>query len=253
MVKIVVFDSGLGSLSVIKPIQKQIKCNIIYFADTKNFPYGKKSVKEIRNITSQTISILLKSFKPELIIVGSNTLSLTLNSRAKNILPVLPPLNEAKRITKSKSIAILATESIVKSNLLDDYIRNFKTNNIKIIKVNASRLVELVEYGKFYSNPELCRNIIKKTLSPIFIKNNVDVVTLSSTHLPFLLGFFKNIFPDITFLDPSELLAKKLKQKYFNSTKRNSLQIFTSGSIISLQKKLRHLGIKNKISKLTIE
>ena len=253
MVKIVVFDSGLGSLSVIKQIQKQIKCNIIYFADSKNFPYGKKSIKEIRNITSQTISILLKSFKPELIIVGSNTLSLTLNSRAKNILPVLPPLNEAKRITKSKSIAILATESIVKSNLLDDYIRNFKTNNIKIIKVNASRLVELVEYGKFYSNPELCRNIIKKTLSPIFIKNNVDVVTLSSTHLPFLLGFFKNIFPDITFLDPSELLAKKLKQKYFNSTKRNSLQIFTSGSIISLQKKLRHLGIKNKISRLTIE
>lgn len=253
MVRIVVFDSGLGSLSIIKPIQKQIKCNIIYFADTKNFPYGKKSIKEIRNITSQTISILLKSFKPELIIVGSNTLSLTLNSRAKNILPILPPLNEAKRITKSKSIAILATESIVKSNLLDDYIRNFKTNDIKIIKVNSSQLVELVEYGKFYSNPELCRNTIKKTLSPIFIKNNVDVVTLSSTHLPFLLGFFKNIFPDITFLDPSELLAKKLKQKYFNSAKRNSLQIFTSGSIISLQKKLRHLGIKNKISKLTIE
>jgi len=253
MVKIVVFDSGLGSLSIIKPIQKQIKCNIIYFADTKNFPYGKKSIKEIRNITSQTISILLKSFKPELIIVGSNTLSLTLNSRAKNILPILPPLNEAKRITKSKSIAILATESIVKSNLLDDYIRNFKTNDIKIIKVNSSQLVELVEYGKFYSNPELCRNTIKKTLSPIFIKNNVDVVTLSSTHLPFLLGFFKNIFPDITFLDPSELLAKKLKQKYFNSVKRNSLQIFTSGSIILLQKKLRHLGIKNKISKLTIE
>ena len=253
MVKIVVFDSGLGSLSIIKPIQKQIKCNIIYFADTKNFPYGKKSIKEIRNITSQTISILLKSFKPELIVVGSNTLSLTLNSRAKNILPVLPPLNEAKRITKSKSIAILATESIVKSNLLDNYKKNFNINNIKIIKVNASQLVKLVEYGKFYSNPELCRNIIKKTLSPIFIKNNVDVVTLSSTHLPFLLGFFKNIFPDITFLDPSELLAKKLKQKYFNSTKRNSLQIFTSGSIISLQKKLRHLGIKNKISKLTIE
>ncbi len=253
MVKIVVFDSGLGSLSVIKQIQKQIKCNIIYFADSKNFPYGKKSIKEIRNITTQTISILLKSFKPELIVVGSNTLSLTLNSRAKNILPILPPFNEAKRITKSKSIAILATESIVKSNLLDDYIRNFKTNNIKIIKVNASRLVELVEYGKFYSNPELCRNIIKKTLSPIFIKNNVDVVTLSSTHLPFLLEFFKNIFPDITFIDPSELLAKKLKQKYFNSTKRNSLQIFTSGSIISLQKKLRHLGIKNKISRLTIE
>ena len=61
MVRIVVFDSGLGSLSVIKQIQKQMKCNTIYFADSKNFPYGKKSIKEIRNITSQTITTLQNS------------------------------------------------------------------------------------------------------------------------------------------------------------------------------------------------
>ena len=254
MVRIVVFDSGLGSLSIIKPIQKQFKCNIIYFADSKNFPYGKKSVKKIKNITSETISILQNLFKPELIVVGSNTLSLTLDSCPKNILPVLPPINDAKRITKSKSIAILTTESIVKSNLLDIYIKKFKTNNIKIIKINVSSLVELVEYSKFYSDPVLCKDVIKKTLSSKFFENNVDVATLSSTHLPFLLEFFKNIFPDITFLDPSESLARKLKQKYSDDVKkRNSLQIFTSGSIILLQKKLRYLGIKNKISKLIIE
>ena len=254
MVRIVVFDSGLGSLSVIKPIQKQFKCNIIYFADLKNFPYGKKTIKEIRNITSRTISILQKIFKPELIIVGSNTLSLTLDLYQKNILPILPPLNEAKRITKSKSIAILATESIVKSNLLDNYVKLFKTNNIKIIKINVSSLVELVENGKFYSNPELCKDIIKKTLNSKFIHNNVDVATLSSTHLPFLLKFLEDIFPHVKFLDPSESLAKKLKQKYLgHNKKRNSLQIFTSGNIKPLEKKLRHMGIKNKISKLTIE
>jgi len=253
MVRIVVFDSGLGSLSVIKPIQKQFKCTIIYFADLKNFPYGKKTIKEIRNITSRTISILQKSFEPELIVVGSNTLSLTLDSWPKNILPILPPLNEAKKITKSKSIAILATESIVKSNLLDIYIKKFKTNNIKIIKINISQLVELVEYGKFYSDPELCKDIIKNTLNSKFFKNNVDVATLSSTHLPFLLEFLEDIFPHVFFLDPSKLVAKKLKQKYFDhNNKRNSLQIFTSGNIKLLEKKLRHIGIKNKISKLTI-
>jgi len=89
MVRIVVFDSGLGSLSVIKAIQKQFKCTIIYFADLKNFPYGKKTIKEIRNITSRTILILQKTFEPELIVVGSNTLSFTLDSCPKNILPVL--------------------------------------------------------------------------------------------------------------------------------------------------------------------
>ncbi len=254
MVRIVVFDSGLGSLSVIKPIQKQIKCNIIYFADSKNFPYGKKPIKEIKNITLQTITALQNLFEPKLTVVGSNTLSLTLDSHSKNIIGILPPLNEAKRITKSKSIAILATESIIKSKLLGNYIKNFKINNVKIIRVNASPLVELVESGRFYSNPKLCRDVIKKTLSPIFITNNVDVATLSSTHLPFLLEFFKNIFPDMAFLDPSESLARKLKKKYSNdAAKRNSLQIFTSGHIHTLERKLRHIGIKNKVSKLTIE
>lgn len=254
MIKIVVFDSGLGSLSVIKQIQKEMKCSIIYYADSKNFPYGKKSIKEIREITLRTISSLQKLFNPDLIVVGSNTLSFTINSHYKNIFTILPPLNEVKKITKSKSIAILTTESIVKSKLLDNYISNFKMKDIKIIKVNTSSLVELVERGSFYSNPNLCVDRINKVLGTLFIKNNIDVVTLSSTHLPFLKELFQNVFPNITFLDPSESLAKKLKQKYFyKSNKRNSLHVFTSGSMYSLQKKLEHLGIKNKITKLIIK
>ncbi len=229
MVRIAVFDSGLGSLSVIKPIQKQIKCDVIYFADSKNFPYGKKSIKEIKKITLQTISTLQNLFKPDLIIVGSNTLSLTLNSHTKNIFTILPPLSEAKKITKSKCIAILVTEAIVKSKLLDNYVDSFKINDIKILKINASPLVELVESGKFYSDPKFCKVIIKKTLYSKFIQNNVDVVTLSSTHLPFLLKFLKDIFPHVTFLDPSTLLTKKLREKYSNSNKRNSF-----GEIIPL-------------------
>ena len=253
MVKIVIFDSGLGSLSVIKSIQKQFKCNIIYFADSKNFPYGRKSIKEIKNITLETISNLQTLFKPELIIVGSNTLSFTLDSHPKNIFTVLPPLTEAIRTTKSKSIAILATESIVKSKLLDDYIEKFDTNNIKIIKINASELIELVESGNFYINPEFCIKVIKKTLCSTLITNNVDVITLSSTHLPFLLEFFEKIFPTITFLDPSKLLAKNLKKIYFDhNIQRNSLQIFTSGDVKSFKNKLSHLKIKNKISYLQL-
>ena len=49
--KIVIFDSGLGSLSIIQPIQRIRKSNIVYFADKKNFPYGKKSVIELKKIT----------------------------------------------------------------------------------------------------------------------------------------------------------------------------------------------------------
>ena len=253
MVRIAVFDSGLGSLSVIKPIQKQIKCDIIYFADSKNFPYGKKSIKEIKNITLQTISELQNLFTPELIIVGSNTLSLTLDSHTKNTLLILPPLIEAKKITKLNSIAILATKSIVKSNLLDEYIKKFEMDDTRITQINASPLVDLVEHGTFYSDPNLCKDLIRKLLISKLSKNSIDVVILSSTHLPFLLKFFKEIFPEVCFIDPSHLVAKKIKKKYFiHNKKKNSLQIFTSGDIAVLEKKLKNLGIKNKISNLKL-
>lgn len=61
MGKIVVFDSGLGSLSIIKAIQKTIKSDIVYFADQKSFPYGKKSVRELDKIITKTIYNLKKN------------------------------------------------------------------------------------------------------------------------------------------------------------------------------------------------
>ena len=79
MPKIVVFDSGLGSLSVIKSIQKKINAKIIYFADQDNYPYGTKSVPQLEKIIKSTISKLQEKFEPDIIIVGSNTPSLLLD------------------------------------------------------------------------------------------------------------------------------------------------------------------------------
>ena len=194
MTRIAVFDSGLGSLSIIKSLQKQMKSNIIYFADSKNFPYGKKSITEIKNITTQTIKLLETSFKIDCIIVASNTLSFTLDKNRKNIFYVLPPLKEAKNISKCNNIAILATKSIVDSNLLDNYIKNQSVTNCNILKINASPLVNLVESGKFYSDKEFCRKIIKKILAKSFYQHNIDVVTLSSTHLAFIIDYLKKFF-----------------------------------------------------------
>ena len=58
------FDSGFGSLSIIKPIQRAIKSEIIYFADQKNFPYGKKSKLELTKIITKTVNLLEEKFEP---------------------------------------------------------------------------------------------------------------------------------------------------------------------------------------------
>jgi len=253
MLKIVVFDSGLGSLSIVRALQKTLKSQIYYFADQKNFPYGKKSKQNLRKIIHQTIYCLNQKFKPDWIIVGSNTPTLLLKITNKSkIIGVLPPLKNAVKKTRTKTIAILATQSVVNSKELSFYVKKSKIpKDITIKKINISPLVEIVESGLFLTNKKKSKKIIKKILKNPFDKYDIDVATLSSTHLPFLLSLFKEEFPPVTFLDPSIDLAKGIKKNNRKISTRNSLEIYSSGDILQFQKLLIKLGIKNRVSFLS--
>ncbi len=251
MGKIAVFDSGLGSLSIIKPIQKKIKSEIVYFADQENFPYGTKSSTKLKKIIKSTIKKLEEKFEPHLIVVASNTPSLLLNlERQSKILGVYPPLKDAVKNTTTNTIAILATRSVVESKELQNYIKKEIPSKVRVIKINASPLVDLVESGKFISEKEFCKEKIRIILK-IIQKEKVDVVTLSSTHLPFLLPMLRQVFPSVTFLDPADSVADKVALLLKNKkSDANKLKIFASGNVRVLQEKLQKLGIKNKVSQL---
>jgi len=251
MAKIVVFDSGLGSLSIIKAIQRICKSDIIYFADQKNFPYGKKSKKQLEMVIKQTVKLIEKKFSPDLIVMASNTPSLIVKTTNKKIIGVYPPIKEAMMLSKTKNIAILGTESAIKSKNLSKYITKFNfSKDKKIYKINSSELVELVESNKFITNQPQCKKIIKKTLEKI-VENNVDVATLSSTHLSFLKPLLKSEFPQIKFIDPADIVACKVLTRIKDKSEKNSIKIFTSGNVEIFKKSLSRLGIKNKVNFLS--
>jgi glutamate racemase len=247
---IVVFDSGLGSLSVIKPIQKRIKTEIIYFADQKNYPYGTKTVSQLDKIIKSTISKLQEKFSPDIIVVGSNTPSLLLDIEKKDkVIGVFPPLKQAISKTKSGKIGILATKIVVENKILDNYIRKNVSSKIHVAKINATPLVDLVESGKFISQRQTSKGIIKKIITP-HIENNIDVFTLSSTHLPFLVPILKELFPGITFLDPADAIAQHISKILKHKSEKSRLKIYASGNIKTFQKQLIKIGIKNKVNPL---
>jgi len=135
LAKIVVFDSGLGSLSIIKEIQKIAKTDIVYFADQKNYPYGTKSQAQLAIIIKKTINLLKEKFMPDIIVVASNTPSLMLNLQTKKIVDVKPPLKLAQKKSKSKKIAILATKSAINSKDLEIILKKIIfQNHIKFLK-----------------------------------------------------------------------------------------------------------------------
>jgi len=254
--KIAVFDSGFGSLSIIREIQKKFKGELIYFADQKNFPYGIKSKTELENIIKDTVDLLEEKFSPELIVMASNTPTLLLNFSkiSSKIVGVYPPLNDAVKISTTRNIAILGTRSVIQSKSITEFIEKCKVpNDIVIHKIDCSLLVELVESGKFLTDEEYCKNIIKEVLEDIFLDNLIDVATLSSTHLPFLEPFLRSIFKNVKFLDPAKNTANAVKDfGGDNDLQQNVLRIFTSGDAKLFKKNLQMIGINDEVNFLTI-
>src|SRR3989304_894147 len=216
MVKIAVFDSGFGSLSVIKQIRKKMKA--------------------------------------EVIVVGSNTPSILLGGyKSSKVIGVYPPLKAASKKTKTSSIAILSTQNVVKSKALDDLIKKSVSKKVKILKINASSLVELVESGKFIDQKQYCINKIKSLLLKPLKDNQVDVVTLSSTHLPFILPLLHQLFPKIEFLDPANSIVTKILKIHNNLPKtKSTFTIYSSGKITRFQNQLNKIRIKRKVKILKI-
>ena len=250
MARIAVFDSGLGSLSIILEMQKTFKSEIIYFADARSYPYGKKSQAQLKKIMRKSID-LLENFSPDYVVVASNTPSLMMNLVTSKIFDVKPPLKEAKKLSKSKQIGILTTESAIKSKGLSRYIQKNIPKSFQIFKINGSKLVDLVESGKFLTEKKYCKGIIRKELQ-VLNENQIDVVTLSSTHLPFLKKYLQKEFANRQFIDPGNIVAQKIYSKIKNKqSKRNSLKIFTSGNTKGFQSKLLKIGIKNKVNSLS--
>jgi len=255
--KIVVFDSGFGSLSVIREIQKIFKGELIYFADQKNFPYGVKSKPELENIIKDTINLLEEKFSPDFIIMASNTPTLLLRrdlSRiSRKLAGIYPPLSDAVKISRTKNIAILGTRSITQSESVTEFIEKCDVpNDIVIHKIDCSSLVELVESGKFLTDKEYCKNVIKEILEDVFLDNLIDVATLSSTHLPFLEPILRSIFKNVKFLDPAKNIVNILKDFVEdNDSQQNVLRIFTSGDVNLFKKNLQMMGIDDEVSFLT--
>ena len=254
---IVVFDSGIGSISIIKELKKELPSeNLIYFADKANFPYGKKSQNDLFEIVQNTIKYLQR-FNPKLIIIASTTPSIQVIDEVKSLtniplIGVRPPIKKAIKMTKKKHIGIMATESTINSKELDIQIKTEIPQEIFVSKFNASPLISMIEDGTFLNNRKKIAQLIRQLLGKL---DDIDVVTLSSTHLPFILDQLNQIYPHIEFIDPSQIIAKEVKKFLINNnlnnkTKNGKMRILVSDKKKEFQEILRQIGRREKIEEV---
>ena len=138
-----VFDSGVGGLTVVREIVRQLPNeNVIYFGDTARVPYGSKSKDTVLKFSRQIVRFLMtKNVKA--IVVACNTASaLALEDMRDELsVPVIgvvrPGAKMAADVTETKNVGVIATDATIKSHIYNDYIRHLKfiypITDIKIV------------------------------------------------------------------------------------------------------------------------
>ena len=257
---VAVFDSGIRSLSIIRELRREIPYeDLLYFADRVHFPYGTKSHSELLEIIVNTINYL-KRYKPKLVVVASNTPSVRVLDEVRRIITdisiigVRPPLKEAARLTKKKHIGIMATEGMIRSREFENQIRREVPQHILVTKFNASPIIELIEQGVHLENERQTFNVISRVLGDN-IDEKIDVITLSSTHLPFVKRYLNSLLPTVRFIDPAQIVAKDVRKflAFYRMTKksgRSNLRILVSDSKRGFEKSVRALGVRESIEEV---
>lgn len=167
----------------------------------------------------RTIGWLEKQYHPKIIVMASNTPSIQVLDEVKShfsipIIGVYPPIKEAISKTKTKRIAILATKGAIESLEIKSFLEKEIGNSMVGVKlVNASDLVDLVEPGTFLTDKSKTKKVVKSVIDNILKTSpDIDIMTLSSTHLPFLKDFLVEMYPKITFLDPAEAVVSQVRE-----------------------------------------
>lgn len=211
-----VFDAGIGSYAIVEKIRMNYPTqDIIYLADRNNFPYGKKNYSSLLKATLDA-SIFLSSQGCSSIVLASNAPSIIVMKDLEKLspIPILgiePPIKSACELSNTKNIIVLGVESMISSKEFQNFLKNNEINNCKVYGENASSLVSLVEDFSFINDPKKTQMLVSNFMESIITRYpNVDTITMSSTHLPWLESFFKNSMPNLNFLDPADTVIQRI-------------------------------------------
>ncbi|HZB17868.1 MAG TPA: glutamate racemase [Nitrososphaeraceae archaeon] len=256
---VAVFDSGIGSLSIIQELKKEIPHeNLLYFADKAHFPYGNKSATQLRDIIVNTVNYL-ERYKPKLTVIASNTPSIAILDQIRRmvnvpLIGIRPPLKEACRLTKKKHIGIMATKLTISSKELENQIKREVPQKILVTKFNASPIIELIEKGIHISNERKTFDTINQVIG-YEVDKEIDVITLSSTHLPFVKSYLNSLLPTIKFVDSAKTVAKEVRKylifnRMLKKTGNGRLQIFVSDQKRQFEQIIHAMGIREPVEEI---
>ena len=210
-----VFDSGVGGLTVVREIMRQIPNeSICYFGDTARVPYGSKTKETVTKFSRQIVRFL-KTHQVKTIVIACNTASAyALEELEKEIdIPIIgvvrPGAKVAAEVTQNGKIGVIATEATIGSQIYNRYINEIN-NNVTIYGKACPLFVPLVEEG-LWQDP-VTDEIAKRYLSEL-IDIGIDTLIMGCTHYPLIRSTIGRVIgEEVTLVNPAYETALELKE-----------------------------------------
>jgi len=240
--KVGVFDSGLGGLTVVKALTETIKgADFFYVADTAHAPYGEKTSEEILRYSLDITQYLINTYQIDALVVACNTATSAAIATLRASYPDLtivgtePAIKPAIEETQSGAVGVLATPATLKGDKYQQLADRLKSQKeVMLYEQACAGLVEHIEAGTLKSSE--CRQKLEMWLHPM-CKANVDTIVLGCTHYPLAKEVIADVMQkDISFLDAGQAIARRLKNLFEEGGKRfsqseNMLHILVTGKI----------------------
>ncbi len=222
---VLVFDSGVGGLSVYREIREKLPdAHYIYVFDNEAFPYGEKSQEFIIDRVVRIVSTVAEKHDLATIVIACNTAStVSLPAlRAKftdiPIVGVVPAIKPAAKLTCNGVVGLLATRATVKRPYTHELIERFATD-CKVHSLGSAELVELAE--RKLHGEAVSLDALRKILTPwLKMKEPPDTVVLGCTHFPLLADELLSVLPDGTrIIDSGAAIARRTAWLVVNQAK----------------------------------
>lgn len=239
-----IFDSGVGGLTVLREIMRQLPNeDVVYLADTARVPYGGRPPEEIIKINNEIIPFLI-DYGAKLIMMACGTSSAIAYPVVKDkykvrIIGLIEPgARAAVAATHSGIIGLIATVGTVNSNAYQKALLSLK-KDVKVEAQACPLFVPLVEGG--FIEAEETKRVAREYLKPL-LKEKIDTLILGCTHYPHLAKILRErTGPNVVFIDPAEEAvadAKKLLKKagtMKSKTSQPRYEYLVTGSVVQFQ------------------
>ncbi len=257
--KVGVFDSGLGGLTVVQSLLNHLgNVDLYYVADTLHAPYGEKTPQEILQYSLNITQYLIDTYQINALVVACNTATSAAIATLREYYPDLiivgtePAIKPAIALSKSGVVGVLATPATLKGDKyqqLADRLRSEK--EVTLHEQACAGLVEHIENGTLESVE--CRQKLERWLIPMR-EANVDTIVLGCTHYPLAKEAIAKVMQkEVCFLDAGEAIANRVKTllNAEGNEGKSKLHIMVTGSIDKEAIKRIVSGYKS-LTKLTI-